>query len=90
MGGVQKRRTLIVSILESFYGTNSNNGLALATGTFIPLFYFSLFDSLFLWKAIALPVIIWIVLEIVLISKLKFTKRKFIRSVNGISLIFID
>ena len=26
MGGVQKRRTLIVSKLESFYDTSSNNG----------------------------------------------------------------
>ena len=39
MGGVQKRRTLIVSKLESFYGTSSNNGLAPATGTFILPFY---------------------------------------------------
>ena len=36
MGGVQKRRTLIVSKLESFYGTNNHNGFALATGTSIP------------------------------------------------------
>ena len=32
MGGVQKRRTLIVSKLESFYGTSVYNGLGQIIG----------------------------------------------------------